>query len=184
MSNYQKRILETPLYSKVDFNGFNLDEFLNTLFYNHKIEEFNESRGLNCYCIKCEKEVTFNAKNDESKLFVEIQNVIKDCNRNTNKIADSVCEILHRIPVIYRSYECPYDKTNTHDIVFCFKLEDYKLIKIGQYPPMIDLIKPEIEHIKDYDQDIYNELSCALNLSGQGMAIGAFIYLRRIIEKY
>lgn len=59
---------------------------------------------------------------------------------------------------------------------------DDKIIKIGQYPSVADLIIPEIAKYKAVLGTQYREFSKAVGLFAHGIGIGSFVYLRRIIE--
>ena len=66
-------------------------------------------------------------------------------------------------------------------IFFCFLHKD-GLIKIGQFPSFASLRTRDIKKYKNLIPKFYLELQTSLNAFSQGMGIGAFVYLRRIIE--
>jgi len=59
-----------------------------------------------------------------------------------------------------------------------------KIIKIGQLPSIADLANTETKKYKKINQEIYTELNRAIGLSAHGIGVGAFVYLRRIVEKH
>ena len=59
-----------------------------------------------------------------------------------------------------------------------------KIIKIGQLPSIGDLANAETKKYRKINQEIYTELNRAIGLSAHGIGVGAFVYLRRIVEKH
>ena len=57
-----------------------------------------------------------------------------------------------------------------------------RVIKVGQYPSVADLVIPEIAKYKPVLGTQYREFSKAIGLFAHGIGIGSFVYLRRIIE--
>lgn len=57
-----------------------------------------------------------------------------------------------------------------------------KIIKIGQFPSVADLVILEIVKYKSVLSKQYREFSKAVGLFVHGIGIGSFVYLRRIIE--
>lgn len=70
-----------------------------------------------------------------------------------------------------------------HELVFYFKYEDNKILKVGSYPSYKDIVRGKlIKEIAIPSSKIPRELSTALGLRAQGVLIGAYAYLRRIYE--
>ena len=78
------------------------------------------------------------------------------------------------------SYHCLYK--NEHKVYFDLLTTDTKLIKIGQYPSIADLEMPEMKRYKSILNSYYSEFKKAIGLFSHGIGVGAFVYLRRIIE--
>ena len=78
------------------------------------------------------------------------------------------------------TYRCTRDRQ--HFIIFDLITTDDKIIKVGQYPSVADLVIPEIAKYKPVLGTQYREFSKAIGLFAHGIGIGSFVYLRRIIE--
>jgi hypothetical protein len=81
-------------------------------------------------------------------------------------------------------------RNTRHFLYFVFRVEDrfpppdcYLITKIGQYPSLADL---HLEDVKKYRKllgdEKYREFTKAIGLNAHGVGIGAFVYLRRILE--
>mgnify|MGYP000903385387 CR=1 FL=1 len=70
-----------------------------------------------------------------------------------------------------------------HTILFDLIVTSEKIIKIGQYPSVADLLIPSIVKYKSILDKQFREFSKAIGLFAHGIGIGSFVYLRRIIEK-
>ncbi len=80
------------------------------------------------------------------------------------------------------TYECT--KEPQHSVVFVLLLTPNSLIKFGQYPSFADIDKPELARFKkDLGENYFRELKRASGLYANGVGIGSFVYLRRILEK-
>lgn len=73
-------------------------------------------------------------------------------------------------------------RNREHIAAFIFKIHKKKLIKIGQFPSIADTQLPKIQKYRKILKDKYKELAKAVGLFANGVGIGSFIYLRRIIE--
>lgn len=65
---------------------------------------------------------------------------------------------------------------------FAIRVDGQSITKIGQYP---SFSRRETESLKKYKNLIskyYTELTTSVNLYSQGLGIGSFVYLRRILE--
>ena len=85
-----------------------------------------------------------------------------------------------------RIYLTPYvcAKDESHNILFVLQLtEDYKIIKLGQYPSVADVsVGSKNKYRSVLEPKYYDEYSKALGLFSHGIGVGSFVYLRRIIE--
>lgn len=70
-----------------------------------------------------------------------------------------------------------------HKAVFNFITTENELIKIGQYPSYADMNLAIIKQYKSILGSYFIEYSKAIKLYSYEVGIGAFVYLRRIIEK-
>jgi len=79
------------------------------------------------------------------------------------------------------TYRCTRERQ--HTILFDLIVTSEKIIKIGQYPSVADLLIPSIVKYKSILDKQFREFSKAIGLFAHGIGIGSFVYLRRIIEK-
>lgn len=80
----------------------------------------------------------------------------------------------------FHTFFCARNKK--HLIQFWFRIKDRKLSKAGQYPSQADIATGEISKYRKLLGDDAKEFSKAIGLAAHGVGIGAFVYLRRIIE--
>ena len=55
-------------------------------------------------------------------------------------------------------------------------------MKVGQYPSVVDMTIPEIEKYRTILGRQYRDYSKAVVLFANGIGIGSYVYVRRIIE--
>lgn len=71
-----------------------------------------------------------------------------------------------------------------HALDFILRTEGNFLVKIGQFPSIADLARPElIKYRKILSKEDSAELRRAIGLHAQGIGIGSYTYLRRILER-
>ncbi len=84
--------------------------------------------------------------------------------------------------VIVLPYTCALD--SNHKIDFILRRVGNNLIKIGQYPSIADLEKSELRKFrKVFSAEDMTELRRAVGLYADGIGVGSYVYLRRIIER-
>jgi hypothetical protein len=85
--------------------------------------------------------------------------------------------------VFQRLFHCMRD--DDHQLfVFRIEWQEGIAMKVGQYPSLADLATVEIrKYQKLLGIELYREFSKGIGLAAHGVGIGAFIYLRRILEK-
>lgn len=167
-----------------DNENFSLQKFLveETLYKNNgkgitfskNIEEtlFNNDSTIDCLCLYCDKNSTF-------------QNpIIRDIDYKENY------EIISNLPSTYHikkddiliEYFCSRCKRN---MVFLIRIDNDRIIKIGQFPTYMDIHKFEIDEYKSLLGNYnYLEFKKSIGLYSHGDSIAAFTYLRRIVENY
>ena len=73
---------------------------------------------------------------------------------------------------------------NTHHIDYVVRTEGNTMIKIGQYPSIADM---EFPKLKEYDnvltEEDRREMGSAIGLYANGVGVGSYVYLRRILER-
>jgi len=78
-------------------------------------------------------------------------------------------------------FEC--SRNEKHIATFLFLVDGDAFRKIGEYPSRYDRLIPEI---KKYEKELgsyYSELRKAILLNSHNVGVGAFVYLRRVLEK-
>jgi hypothetical protein len=75
-------------------------------------------------------------------------------------------------------------RSESHSVLFVFRLEKMQLQKIGQFPSLADIT---IDEGKTYrtvlTREDSSEFHKAIGLAAHGVGIGSFVYLRRIFER-
>lgn len=61
-------------------------------------------------------------------------------------------------------------------------IADGNILKIGQYPSYTSIEAQDVRKYKNLISKYYPELTKAINAYSQGMGVGAFVYLRRILQ--
>lgn len=80
------------------------------------------------------------------------------------------------------SFKCAMNES--HIIDFIVLTTDELMIKIGQYPSVADLSFPELaRYKKELSKNDMNEMRRAIGLHAQGIGVGSYVYLRRILER-
>lgn len=129
--------------------------------HNEQLNEILYYQGqLDTYCLNCARESIFQAKN-------------KQWYRKDSLINDNLSFSL--------LFNC--NRNSAHHICFYFQIHDKKLTKVGQFPSIADLVKPNLKKYKKIlpDQQ-FRELSKGTGLAAHGVGIGSFVYLRRVFE--
>jgi len=126
-----------------------------------KIRDIRYFRGhFDTHCLGCQRSSTFHCYTQN--IFFE-DNVI---------CADGIFS---------QEFECSRD--STHKLLFIFRIEKLTLTKIGQFPSIADISKGEIDRYrKPLGSSRFSEFNRAIGLAAHGVGIGAFVYLRRVLE--
>lgn len=164
------------LYDAVDITVDDLEEM-------EKYLSENEFTGntIDCYCVQCGTNRVFEFS--DCKIYKNtgmVRNIFDDPTVRVKKPKkeETFKSYLNRRYV--QTYCCTRDRQ--HSILFDLIVTDDKIIKIGQFPSVADLVVPEIEKYRSVLGKQYRELSKAVGLFAHGIGIGSFVYLRRIIE--
>jgi len=182
--DYNRILLSDSLYTEYELNDWNFDEIISLLYFVERSYGSNKIKTIDSYCPFCEKETTFISKESDRQEFANVTMTAGYVSNGNGTINKLLVE-LQKIGTFQRTFYCPRPESNeAHDFVVLFKLIGTKLIKIGQSPSIADLSKSEIKKYRVLKDDIYSELNRAIGLSSHGIGVGAFVYLRRIIEKH
>lgn len=117
------------------------------------------SQQIECFCVDCERNSIFDSPEHEDTFY------------SNAALNDSE---------IIRVFTCA--RNENHKLMFWFRIRNEKLFKIAQYPSAADLATGEINKYRGVLGGDANEFSRAIGLAAHGVGIGAFVYLRRIIE--
>jgi hypothetical protein len=129
-------------------------------FDKNKLEQFEGT--LDCFCQGCGRHTVFNRieKPDYSAF-------------SGFFMADNYVFIL--------KFACARNKN--HCVCFVFRQHQGFVQKIGQYPSLADLAKPNHDKYRPVlSGEELGELKRAVGLASHGIGVGAFVYLRRIFE--
>ena len=79
-------------------------------------------------------------------------------------------------------FVCSMD--DTHHLDFVVIADQKSMKKIGQYPSVADLEFPELKlYKKVLSPEDMKEMKKAIGLNAQGIGVGSYVYLRRIVER-
>ncbi|MCK9583365.1 MAG: hypothetical protein M0R69_00445 [Candidatus Cloacimonetes bacterium] len=70
----------------------------------------------------------------------------------------------------------------SHQIVLFLQIVDNAIIKVGQYPSIIDLQRDKKGLYKQLPDKYSREMHRAIGLFSHGIGVGSFVYLRRVFE--
>ncbi|MBN8570961.1 MAG: hypothetical protein J0M18_15135 [Ignavibacteria bacterium] len=150
-----------PLYSQIEINKDNIFNCVTFLLSNQM--------NFDCYCIECKKERVFqkygaHGRNQPAAGFEEYE--------------------LFNIPKVFYMIEAHCSKQSEHMMSANFYFYGKYLIKTGEYPSIADLAFPELnQFVKVLTKEELSEFKKGVGLISHGAGIGAFVYLRRVIEK-
>lgn len=177
MEKVEELLVSKGLYESVDITVDDLAElgkYLSKSKYS--------GNTIDCFCVHCGTNRVFEYADSEvhDSTGMVRMNIFDDVNAKTRKPKKEEIfnSYLNRRYVL--TYRCTRNKE--HTILFDLIVSDDKIIKIGQYPSVADLLAPEISKYKSILGKQYREFSKAVGLFAHGIGIGSFVYLRRIIE--
>lgn len=191
-NRYEKFLLDSGLYDE------------DIMDYEHEAEFVELISGkvkLDCYCPKCNAKRVFSImpvyyydasqnkavnlseelEGDRHKArFLSVSRPDKPPEKTKPIYENNLPKQMLRCFVL--TYTCGMNEAHTLD--FCLTVRDGKIKKIGQYPSTADLAFPELNEYKHVitAQD-RKELGTALGLYANGVGVGSYVYLRRILER-
>jgi len=182
--DYEQILLRDPLFKEYPLKGIDEMDLVNLLYYSEI--GCNKLKIIDSYCTVCNKDTTFTAELSDDQ---ELSDLLFDAGMVSggmgNKQEKRLIKALEKRSIFIRKFNCPRKSDDSsHNQVFIFRVIGANLIKIGQHPTLADLTKNEIKKYRKLNEEIYSELNRAIGLSTHGIGIGAFVYLRRIIEKH
>ena len=177
MSKIEELLVNKGLYDSVDITVDDLDEIEKCL-----TKDEYAGNTIDCFCVHCATNRVFEYTNSEVHEDTGIMrmSVFDDGNPKVcrPKREEQFRRYLNKRYAM--TYRCTRDRQ--HFIIFDLITTDDKIIKVGQYPSVADLVIPEIAKYKPVLGTQYREFSKAIGLFAHGIGIGSFVYLRRIIE--
>ena len=177
MTKIEELLVIKGLYDSVDISIDNLEEI-------GKYLSKSEYKGntIDCFCVHCGINRVFEYTDSEihDSTGLVRMNIFDDVSGKTRvpKKEEIFNSYLNKRYVL--TYRCTRDRQ--HAILFDLIATTDKIIKIGQFPSVADLVIPEIAKYKSILGKQYGEFSKAVGLVAHGIGIGSFVYLRRIIE--
>lgn len=176
MGKLEELLVNKGLYDSVDITIDDLAEL-------EKFLSKSEYTGntIDCFCVHCGTNRVFAYSDSEVHDSTGIlrMNIFDEAAKARKPKKEEIFNsYLNRRYIL--TYHCTRD--NQHAILFDLIVSNDKIIKIGQYPSVADLIIPEIAKYKSILGKQYREFSKAVGLFAHGIGIGSFVYLRRIIE--
>lgn len=176
MGKFEELLVNKGLYGSVGITVDDLDELKKYL----SKSEYTENT-IDCFCTNCGTNRVFEYADSEVHDNIGMNIIVFDDMGNSKrklKREDIFNSYLNKRYVL--TYRCTRDKA--HSILFDLIVTDNKIIKIGQFPSVADLVIPEIVKYKSVLGNKYKEFSKSIGLFAHGIGIGSFVYLRRIIE--
>lgn len=177
MGKIEELLVNKGLYDSVDITVDDLDEIEKCL-----TKDEYAGNTIDCFCVHCATNRVFEYTNSEVHEDTGIMrmSIFDDGNPKVRrpKREEQFRRYLNKRYAM--TYRCTRDRQ--HFIIFDLITTDDKIIKVGQYPSVADLVIPEIAKYKPVLGTQYREFSKAIGLFAHGIGIGSFVYLRRIIE--
>jgi hypothetical protein len=177
MDKIEDLLVNKGLYDSVDISVEDLAEMQKYLSKN----EYTDN-NIDCYCVNCGTNRVFKYCNCEVREETGIMRIAFP-NEETGRTRKPSSEDLFR-GFLNRRYSMTYRCTRDgmHTIIFDLITTDNKIIKVGQYPSVADMTIPEIKKYRKVLGSEYRDYAKAIGLFANGIGIGSFVYLRRIIE--
>ena len=177
MSKFEDLLVNRGLYDAIDIA---VDDLVEMQKYLSKSEYTDNN--IDCYCVDCETDRVFEYINCEVREETGVirMNIFDDMTgqRRKPKPDEAFREFLNRRYSL--TYRCTRERT--HTIIFDLITTDNQIVKVGQYPSFADMVIPDIKKYRTILGKQYREFSRAIGLFANGIGIGSYVYLRRIIE--
>lgn len=142
-----------PLYEEIPYSRDNIDELTGMLFIN----QLND-----VHCPDCKNNSLFRIDGQDSTGYYH------DWYAGINRYYKRVFVCL---------------RNKSHTLTFFFRIDNFKVQKVGQHPSMADLNTYDVKKYSTVlDKQQYSDLRKAIGLASHGIGIGSFVYIRRIFE--
>ncbi|MEG0835816.1 MAG: hypothetical protein RR413_10270 [Christensenellaceae bacterium] len=177
MNKFEDLLVDKGLYDAVDISVEDLKEMQKYLSKSECTDN-----NIDCYCVNCETNRVFEYCNCEVREETGVirMNVFDDETGRSRKLKpeEAFKTFLNRRYSL--TYRCTRDRN--HSIIFDLITTDTQVMKVGQYPSVADMTIPEIKKYRTILGKQYRDYSKAVGLFANGIGIGSYVYLRRIIE--
>jgi len=178
MGKFNDLIITKGLYDPIKINLCDLDEMATFL-----MGKFVSLNNVDHFCPQCKEKSTFKHIIDNThdrSINVAYENYKNELGfgREFNK-QEAFNGFLNKSYTF--NYQCARDKN--HPLILFIFVTETEIVKIGQFPSLADLAIEDKQKYKSVLKEQYNEYNRAIGLFAHGIGIGAFVYLRRIIEK-
>lgn len=160
-SNYL--LLQLGLYDPIPFDEASAKEI-------DKFISNQDSIQFDSYCIQCKKDSTFKFWRSKGRIQYDIHSYPRILTERVNA---------YPFPLDL-TFKCQRD--SSHIYSFMFRINDYTIEKIGQFPSIASLELHTIEKYRKILKNDYRDFSRAIGLYSHGIGAGSFVYLRRIFE--
>lgn len=163
--------LKMPLYDKLELNSALEYKLVDILRFTGKLDMF---------CVGCNKESTFTG-------FDNLTDYVPGVSYTSN--SSKLMERVFTLPKYFASkkvftVKLKCYRNENHLMLFNFYIKDNILIKIGQYPSLMDIAHHSLKKYRRIlGTEYYNEFNRAIGLAALNVGLGAFIYLKRIFDK-
>jgi len=159
-----------PLYDKLELNSALEYKLVDVLRFTGKIDMF---------CVGCNKESTFTGFDN---LIDYVPGVAYSS--HSSKLMERVFTLpkyFANKKVFTVKLKC-YRNEN-HLMLYNFYIKDNILIKIGQYPSLMDIAHHSLKKYRRIlGAELYTEFNRAIGLAALNVGLGSFIYLKRIFD--
>lgn len=186
-----KFFVEASPYEQYSIDRNNVIKYLSIEFY---------SDILDAYCVECKRDSTFKVLTPTTPLqstgdpqFPSQGKAVRSIEtmqphtryffllKNSRHYPLTSIDYAKRPNLFCKMFSCVRD--DQHQMIFYVRSTGDKFEKIGQYPSLRDLHLPELERYKPVlGNENFIELRTGIGLHSHGVGIGAFVYLRRIVE--
>ena len=163
-SKVEEWLVKTPLYEEIA--GSDPGDC-----YNAIQALLFRAAPFDAHCVECKGPATFTPELDEARRTMILMG------------PRGAAENYSRQQTLFTvTARCARNVTHRMEFVFLHRFKK-EVKKIGQYPSLADLSKPETsQFVKVLGQDRVRELNTAIGLAAHGVGAGSYIYLRRIFE--
>lgn len=187
-------LLSSGLYDRIEVKRDNIQQLINLLAGKVRIES---------YCTSCQEMRVFSLEaisswrptpkgTTEDTLADQLERIQTHIRileqpmpgQTSERIKWYWCDvsIQQRMRVLPLSFRCSMNEC--HRLDFIIATDGNDLVKIGQHPSVADIAFPELkQYRKVLSQEDMKEMRRAIGLHAQGIGVGSYAYLRRILER-